>query len=83
MNYGFLFNRIREIYMFSYERTELYSTLTHQKLMIKLSNSSGLKESDAVKIDAVLKGLKFSGNTTVQNEAKNETRRYLDYEIDF
>lgn len=26
------------------------SALTHQKLMIKLSNSSGLKENNAVKI---------------------------------
>ena len=59
------------------------SALTHQKLMIKLSNTSGLNERDAVKIDAVLKGMKFGGNTTVQNEAKNEARRYLEYEIDF
>lgn len=59
------------------------SSLTHQKLMIKLSNTSGLNETDAVKIDAVLRGMKFGGNTTVQNEAKNEARRYLEYEIDF
>ena len=59
------------------------SALTQQRLMIKLSNSSGLKESDAVKIDAVLKGMKFAGNTTVQSEARNEARRYLEYEIDF
>ncbi len=59
------------------------SALTHQKLMIKLSNSSGLKESDAVKIDTILKVMKFAGNTTVQSEARNETRRYLEYEIDF
>lgn len=64
-------------------RLDSKSALTHQKLMIKLSNSSGLKESDAVKIDAVLKGMKFTGNTTVQSEARNEARRYLEYEIDF
>lgn len=64
-------------------RLDSESALTHQKLMIKLSNSSGLKESDAVKIDAVLKGMKFAGNTTVQSEARNEARRYLEYEIDF
>ena len=64
-------------------RLDSESALTHQKLMIKLSNSSGLKESDAVKIDAVLKGMKFTGNTTVQSEARNEARRYLEYEIDF
>lgn len=55
----------------------------HHKISIKLSNSSGMKESDAVKIDAFLKGLKISGNTTVASEAKNESRRYLEYEIDF
>lgn len=64
-------------------RLDSESALTHQKLMIKLSTSSGLKENDAVKIDAVLKGMKFAGNTTVQSEARNEARRYLEYEIDF
>lgn len=59
------------------------SALTHQKLMIKLSNSSGLKENDAIKIDAILRGMRFAGNTTVQSESKNEARRYLEYEIDF
>ena len=64
-------------------RMDKTAPLLHQKYMLKLSNSSGLKESDAVKIDAVLKGLKCSGNTTVYSEAQNESRRYLEYEIDF
>lgn len=57
--------------------------LLHQKYMLKLSNSSGLKESDAVKIDGVLKGMKCAGNATVVSEVQNEARRYLEYEIDF
>ncbi|WP_298017154.1 hypothetical protein [uncultured Dysosmobacter sp.] len=57
--------------------------LLHQKFMLKLSNSSGMKESDAMKIDAVLKGLKCAGNATVASEAKNESRRYLEYDIEF
>lgn len=57
--------------------------LKHQKIMIKLSNSSGIRENDAVKIDAILKGLKCSGNTTVMSEVRNELRRYLEYEVDF
>lgn len=57
--------------------------LKHQKFMLKMSNLSGIKESDAIKIDAVLKAYKISGNATVTNEAKNESRRYLEYEIDF
>ena len=57
--------------------------LLRQKFMLKMSTSCGLKESDAVKIDAVLKGMKFSGNTTVSSEAQNESRRYLEYEVEF
>lgn len=57
--------------------------LLHQKYMLKLSNSSGLKESEAAKIDAVLKGMKCAGNATVVSEVQNEARRYLQYEIDF
>lgn len=57
--------------------------LLHQKYLLKLSNSSGLKESEAIKIDAVLKGMKCAGNATVVSEVQNETRRYLEYEIDF
>ena len=38
---------------------------------------------DAVKIDAVLKGLKYVGKTTVASEMKNEARRYLEYDIEF
>ena len=64
-------------------RMDTNSPLSHQKFMLKMSNSSGIKESDAIKIDAVLKGLKVSGNASVANEAKNESRRYLEYEIDF
>lgn len=64
-------------------RMDKKAPLTYQKFMIKLSNSSGIKENDAVKIDAILKGMKVAGNTTVTNEAINEARRYLEYEIDF
>ena len=57
--------------------------LLHQKFMLKLSNSSGIKESEAIKIDAVLKGMKRAGSVTVVSEVQNESRRYLEYEIDF
>ena len=55
----------------------------NHKISIKLSNSSGIKEKDAMQIDAALKGFKVSGNSTVTNEAKNESRRVLEYEIEF
>ena len=64
-------------------RMDEHSPLSHQKFMLKLSNSSGLKESDAVKIDAVLKSMRFTGNTSIVSEARNEARRYVEYEIDF
>ena len=64
-------------------RMDETSPLQHQKIMIKMSNSSGMKENDAVKIDAALKSMKCIGNTTLANEVKNESRRYLEYEIEF
>ena len=64
-------------------RMDEQGPLRRQTLTIKLSNSSGLKESEAVKIDAILKGLKCTGNSIVVNEVRNESRRYLEYEIDF
>lgn len=57
--------------------------VVHQKFMLKLSNTSGLKESEALKIDATLKAMKCGSNITVLKEAQNESRRYLEYEIDF
>lgn len=59
------------------------SPITHQKYTLKLSNSSGIKEKDAIKIDAALKSMKFIGNTTVTSEARNEARRFFEYEVDF
>lgn len=59
------------------------SPLLHQRYMLKLSNSSGISENDAAKIDAAIKGIKGSANINVANEVKNEARKYLEYEIDF
>lgn len=64
-------------------RMDKTSPITHQKYTLKLSNSSGIKEKDAVKIDAALKAMKISGNTTVTSEVQNESRRFFEYEIDF
>ena len=64
-------------------RMDETSPLHHQKYTLKLSNSSGIKEKDAIKIDAALKGMKISGNTTVASEVRNESRRFFEYEIDF
>ena len=64
-------------------RMDESSPITHQKYTLQLSNSSGIKEKDAVKIDAALKAMKITGNTTVTSEVRNESRRFFEYEIDF
>lgn len=64
-------------------RLDPTSPTTHQVLTLKFSTSSGIKEKDAVKIDAALKSMKLSGNTTVASEVQNEARRIFEYEVDF
>ena len=57
--------------------------MRHQKYTLQLSNSSGIKARDAVKIDAALNAMKISGNATVSSEVQSEARRFFEYEIDF
>lgn len=64
-------------------RMDEASPISHHRLTLNFSQTSGIKEKDAVKIDAALKAMKISGNTTVTNEVRNESRRYFEYEIDF
>ena len=64
-------------------RMDEAAPLIHEKFILNLSQSSGMKEADAIKIDAVLKGLKCNGNATVTSEVQNESRRYLEYDIEF
>jgi hypothetical protein len=64
-------------------RMDPSSPITHHKYTLSLSNSSGIKAKDAIKIDAALKAMKAVGNTTVSNEVQNESRRFFEYEIDF
>lgn len=64
-------------------RMDEASPLIKERYLLNLSQSSGMKENDAIKIDAVLKAMKCTGNTTVAGEAKNEARRYLEYEVEF
>lgn len=64
-------------------RMDPLSPLQQQHFNIEMSNSSGIKVKDAVKIDAMLKVMKLTGNTTIVSDAKNEARRILEYEIEF
>ena len=64
-------------------RMDPLSPLQHQIFNIEMSNSSGIKVKDAVKIDAALKAMKVSASTKIASEAQNEARRILEYEIEF
>ncbi len=64
-------------------RMDEKSPLLQEHFELEMCNSSGMKLDDAVKIDAILKGLKYIGNATVASEVKNEARRYLEYDIEF
>lgn len=64
-------------------RLDEKSPLLQEHFELEMCNSSGMKLDDAVKIDAVLKGLKCIGNATVASEVRNEARRYLEYDIEF
>lgn len=64
-------------------RMDPLSPLQHQHFIIEMSNSSGIRIKDAIKIDAMLKVLKVASNTSIVAEAQNEARRILEYEIEF
>lgn len=59
------------------------SPVSHHKFTLELSTSSGIKEKDAIKIDAALKSMKINGTTTITSEVQNESRRIFEYEVDF
>lgn len=64
-------------------RMDQASPILHQKYTLQLSNSSGIKENDAIKIDAALRAIKCQGHATVTMEAQREAKRFFEYEIDF
>lgn len=64
-------------------RMDTNNQFKHQKISIELANTSGIKEKDAIKIDALLKQMNISGEVTLANETKKEERRFFEYEIFF
>ena len=57
--------------------------ITHKKMEISLIESSGIKMSDAVKIDAAIKCVKANSNTNISSEVKRESKKTFVYEIEF
>lgn len=64
-------------------RMDENSPIFHQDFSLQLSNSSGICENDACKIDAALKAMKLAGSATMVSEVKKESRRSFEYEVDF
>ena len=64
-------------------RMDSLSPLQRQRITIEMSNSSGIRVKDAAKIESMLKAMKIEGNASIVQEAENEARRVLEYEIDF
>ena len=64
-------------------RMDPTSPLSHQKYTLHLSNTSGIKESEAIKIDTALKAMKISATKSITSEVHNESNRTFEYEIDF
>ncbi len=48
-----------------------------------ITKIAGIKQNDAVKIDATLSMLKVKGNCSVSSEVQKEARTILEYEIEF
>ena len=59
------------------------NSLVHEKVTIELMSFSGIKESDAAKIDNALYWLNFSAKRTLKQEAQTEARTTMEYEIDY
>lgn len=64
-------------------RVDEQAPLLRQTLLLEMSSTSGMSEKDAASIDIVLSGMKCGGNTSISSEIQNESRRYLEYEIEF
>ena len=55
----------------------------HQKVSVNLISSSGIKMTDAAKIDGALAAMNYSGKVSIQKETKKAARTVLEYEIDY
>lgn len=58
-------------------------SLLNQTLLLKLSQSTDMKDKDAINIDTAFKNLKYNVNYSVLSEVRKESNRYLEYIIEF
>ena len=64
-------------------RMDSRNELTEQQIILKCSHSSGIKEKDALSIDAAFSALKVTNKTSFTTEAQNEVRQVFEYTIRF
>ena len=58
-------------------------TIKKEKYAISYRVKNGMKEKTAVKIDALIKGWKMNGNTTITSEVQKDNRSMFEFEIEF
>lgn len=61
------------------ENNPIYSDVE----VFKYTNSSGIRSSDAAKIDGVLKMMKVGGNTSISSQVDQEEKTYFEYLIEY
>lgn len=59
------------------------NSIKHQRYTLNFSQSTGIRVNDAVKIDAALSAFKYSTKASIESQARSESRRSFEYEIDF
>ncbi len=57
--------------------------LTAKTISFKYNNSSGMKEADAINVDAALAKMKLGGNASISSEVRDENRLFFEYYIEF
>ncbi|MBQ8994337.1 MAG: hypothetical protein IJ091_00820 [Oscillospiraceae bacterium] len=64
-------------------RMDKDSPLLKTKYTLNYNTSSGIKVKDAGKVAGLLKQLKFEGSANIVSQAEKESKRVLEYEIEF
>ena len=65
------------------QRMDLENRLISKTFRLDYNTSTGIKEKEAAKIDGALKALKFSGAGSISEEARSESRKRIEYTIEF
>ena len=64
-------------------RMDSTSPLQNQTISLRMSNSVGITEDEAAKVDALIYGCKSTGGFSMSQQLHSETKRFLEYHIEF